>query len=157
VNIRGGGENYSYYLSGNRLDQDGLLRASPENFNRNTFNVNLAGKLSKKVRIEYIGGFNWTKYEAPSYLQWGFFYTNSRRIAHQPYRYEDGAYASDMPVALRDGGRYVQNRDQNQHKLTLSYDNGSAEGKSKCHFSAVPERRKTAGWNQYLGVWPGRW
>jgi TonB-linked SusC/RagA family outer membrane protein len=122
LNIRGGGENYSYYISGNRLDQSGLLRVGAEDFVRNTLNINLSANLSKKIKLEYIGGFNWTRYDAPSYLQWGFFYTNSRRTAYQPYQYEDGVYASSMPVALEDGGRYSQNRDQNQHKLTLSFE-----------------------------------
>lgn len=122
LNIRGGGEKYSYYISGNRMDQSGLLRASPEDFVRNTLNVNLSAKLSEKLRAEYIGTFNWTKYDAPSYLQWGFFYQNSRRLAYQPYRYEDGNYANYVPIALADGGRYIQDRDQNNHKLTLTYE-----------------------------------
>lgn len=122
INIRGGSDKFSYYISGNRLDQSGLLRASPEDFNRNTLNVNLSAKLSEKLKVEYIGNFNWTKYDAPSYLQWGFFYQNSRRIANQPYTYSDGVYASYLPIALADGGRYVQNRDQNNHKITLSYE-----------------------------------
>ena len=122
LNIRGGGEKFSYYVSANRLDQDGLLRAGPEDFTRNTLNVNLSAMLSPKVRLEYIGNFNWTKYDAPSYLQWGFFYTNSRRLTHQPYQYEDGVLASDMPVAIKDGGRYTQDKNQNNHKVTLSYE-----------------------------------
>ena len=120
LNIRGGGENFSYYISGNRLDQSGLLRASPESFDRSTLNINVTAKLSKAVKMEYIGNFNWTKYDAPSYLQWGFFYTNSRRTAYQPYRYPDGTYASDMPIAIADGGRYTQHKDQNNHKLTFT-------------------------------------
>ncbi|HTF21115.1 MAG TPA: TonB-dependent receptor [Chryseolinea sp.] len=120
LNIRGGGEKYTYYISGNRLDQSGLLRDSPEDFVRNTLNVNLSANINKRVKVEYIGGFNWTDYDAPSYLQWGFFYQNSRRIANQPVHYEDGVDANYVPIALRDGGRYVMSRNQNQHKFTVS-------------------------------------
>jgi len=127
LSITGGGNNYSFFISGSVLNQSGLLNAGTESWDRKNLNTNLSIKLSKKVKVDYIGSFSWINYDAPTYLTSNFYYMNSRRFAHQPWKYEDGNWGYDIwqrsvGVYLSEGGTRNQRQDNNRHKLTLTYE-----------------------------------
>ncbi|MEO6706960.1 MAG: SusC/RagA family TonB-linked outer membrane protein, partial [Ginsengibacter sp.] len=125
VNVSGGGKNYSFYVSGNNLDKSGLLRAGTENWNRKALTARLAAQIGKKVTVEYNGSFSWINYDAPTYLRYRFYYSNSRRYAHQPWKFPDGNFGHDIwgrsvGEYLENAGRTIEKRDLNQHIVNVT-------------------------------------
>jgi TonB-linked SusC/RagA family outer membrane protein len=78
LNINGGNDNVTYYVSGNYLQQDGLLKltsdaknnygpeAGTDNIKRYNFTAKIDFKLAKWASLAYIGKFNRQDYNRPS-------------------------------------------------------------------------------------------
>jgi TonB-linked SusC/RagA family outer membrane protein len=52
INITGGGENSSYYLSGSYTDQRGVIKYAPDNNKRYNLRLNYDYDISKRIRLE---------------------------------------------------------------------------------------------------------
>lgn len=59
---------FSYYLSGNFMDQEGLLNYADESYYRYSVNGKINAKINKNISLSYNTKWFRTNYEAPSYL-----------------------------------------------------------------------------------------
>src|SRR5690606_23220390 len=68
ISVRGGGENITYYLSGNYLDQDGLMRFNTDEFSRYTTTAKINAKISEVFSANYSARFIREDFARPSNL-----------------------------------------------------------------------------------------
>lgn len=80
VNISGGKEDLTYYLSGSFLDRDGALAFGNEKYKRYNITAKLNAKLTKTLSLNYNGRFIREDYDKPIHLNSPDFYND---IAHQ--------------------------------------------------------------------------
>ncbi|MHB0756187.1 SusC/RagA family TonB-linked outer membrane protein [Polaribacter sp. M15] len=57
ISVSGGGENVSYFVSANRIEQDGIIAKEKSNFIRNNIKVNLGIDISEKLKFSLISNF----------------------------------------------------------------------------------------------------
>ncbi|MEG0037797.1 MAG: TonB-dependent receptor [Bacteroides sp.] len=123
VSINGGSESVQYYISGNYLDQNGLLRYGDDNFQRYAFSTKINAKLADWASINVSTKFTRADTDQPQFL------TDNSRLFYQglsrtwptvPGNYEHGGntYATYIP-ALRDGGRAKTQDDYLYQQLQL--------------------------------------
>lgn len=113
ITITGGGENTSYYISGNLLDQSGFLKYGNDDYKR----YSLTGKFSANpyswLRIQFTSRWMRTDYDRPRILDSGFYEKVIRRLVPTNPKYDPNGYiAADYNYIehLENGGRY---KDQN--------------------------------------------
>lgn len=126
LSFKGGNENVSYYLSGNLLDQDGLMKFGGDNFQRYTVTAKINANLTKWASLSYTLRFTREDYGRPSSLDpsnIGF----GNGIPAQGWPivalYDPNGYLFDSPswaLKQRDGGRYKGQDDWNYHQLNLT-------------------------------------
>lgn len=120
VSLSGGTEKLSYYISGNFMDQEGLMRYADDSYYRYSISGKLTAKINKNISLSYNTKWFRTNYEAPSYMSGLFFHNILRRwpnyVAIDPNGYP--SEASDI-IQLQDGGRKKENVDQNFQQLQI--------------------------------------
>lgn len=115
LSITGGNEKVNYRISGNLLDQNGILRYADDSFKRYTVNARLGAQLTEWLSVDF--NTKWTREEIskPTYLnaQGNLFYHNiSRWIPTAPLYDNYGNYHQDSYVIqLQDGGDYTTQKD----------------------------------------------
>ena len=57
VSLSGGGENFKYFLSASRTEQDGIIAKEKSNFIRNNIKLNLGVDISEKLKFSLITNF----------------------------------------------------------------------------------------------------
>ncbi|WP_439131304.1 SusC/RagA family TonB-linked outer membrane protein [Polaribacter sp.] len=57
ISVSGGGENVSYFVSANRIEQEGIIAKEKSNFIRNNIKVNLGIDISEKLKFSLISNF----------------------------------------------------------------------------------------------------
>ena len=124
VSVNGGTENITYYVSGNFLDQTGLMKLNPDSYQRYTTSVKLNAKLSSWASLSYTGRFTREDYVRPATLGSGLYSDLARQgWPMLPFLDPNGnIYSAPSPaLGLRDGGRDKNQNDWNyqQVKLTL--------------------------------------
>ncbi|MFV0564878.1 MAG: SusC/RagA family TonB-linked outer membrane protein [Flavobacteriaceae bacterium] len=114
LSVRGGSENITYYISGNYLSQDGLMRFNTDTFKRYTTSAKINAKISDKVSANYSTRFIRQDFGRPSSLTDGLFQDLARQgwpmlPVYDPNGY---LYSSPSPVlGLSDGGRDISQKD----------------------------------------------
>lgn len=120
ISLSGGTDRLSYYISGNFMDQEGLIRYADDNYYRYTINGKLTAKINKYISLSYNTKWFRTNYESPSYLTGLFFHNVLRRwpnyVAIDPNGYP--AETSEI-IQLQDGGRKKEDVDQNFQQLQI--------------------------------------
>ena len=106
VNISGGNDRVTYFVSGAFMDQDGHLHFGRDNMKRYNLNANIEAKLSKYMSVNY--STKWTRedYTQPTYLSDLWLYNIMRKWPTKPL-YDPNGYpqlGSDIQE-LADGGR----------------------------------------------------
>lgn len=123
LSVTGGNENITYYLSGNYLNQDGLMNFGGDSYQRYTTTAKINAKISEWASISYTGRFTREDYVRPSAL------TNSLNsdLARQGWPmlplYDPNGYLYSAPspaLALRDGGRDRKQDDWTYQQLNLT-------------------------------------
>jgi len=121
--INGGNEKMTYYVSGNYLGQEGLIRFGGDNFNRYTLTAKINGKLNDWASISYTGRLTRENYSRPSYLE----NITNARVGTQGWPvlpvYDPNGYLFDPEspaMKLRDGGRYKNQNDWNYQQFNLT-------------------------------------
>lgn len=114
ISVRGGGENVTYYVSGNYLDLDGLMEFNRDTFNRYTTTAKINAKLSEWLSLNVSNRFVREDYGRPSNLSNGLFQDLARQGWPVLPLYDSNGflYSSPSPaLGLRDGGRDESQRD----------------------------------------------
>ncbi len=135
LNFSGGNENITYYLSGNYLHQDGLLKLGSDEKNdygpeagkdwikKYNLNSNINIQLAKWASLMYIGKFSRQDYARPTELGENFIMKLAKQQWPMLPLYDDNGYYSNSgpAVPLVDGGRSNTQADNisNQIKLTI--------------------------------------
>jgi TonB-linked SusC/RagA family outer membrane protein len=122
ISVDGGNENLTYYLSGNYLNQGGLMKFGGDNYQRYTTLAKIENKISRWATITYIGRFTRENYVRPSALANSF----NENVAKQGWPmlplYDPNGflYSSPSPaLALRDGGRDNKQDDWTYQQIKL--------------------------------------
>lgn len=135
INLSGGNEHVTYYLSGNYLNQEGLLKlgsdeknvygpeAGKDGIKKYNLNSNINIKLAKWASLRYMGKFSRQDYARPTDMG-GLNYQLARRAWPMLPLYDDNGFFWNAPNAAVDlvlGGRSNTQSDKisNQVKLTL--------------------------------------
>lgn len=123
LSMTGGTEKYSFYLSGNFLDQGGILVHGDDNQQRYTVNAKINVKVADWLTVGYSNRWLRQEYDAPSLITKGAaeFYHNVQRYwpiipTHDPNGYPVVESYIDY---LENGGRYKTYKDQTDQQLTL--------------------------------------
>ena len=112
LSISGGTDKLTYILSGNFLDQKGLLRHGEDQFNRYTLNAKLSAKLADWITVNYTTKWTREDFDRPTYLTSLFFHNIARRWPTCFVVDPHGHWAADMEIIqLEEGGK--QSRQQN--------------------------------------------
>ena len=123
LTINGGTERLSYYLSGDFLTQDGLMKLSKDNYKRYSFSAKVDAKVTNWLTIMYTGRFTRAAYYRPSALGGGLFSNLARQgwPVLPLYDPNGNLYSSPSPaLALRDGGQDKKEDDTNYQQLNVT-------------------------------------
>ena len=108
ISASGGSEDIQYYVSGNYLDQDGLVKLNTDTFNRYTGTLKLDAKVTDWAKVSVKNSFIREDFERPSALNDGLY----QNLARQGwpilplYDPNGNIYSSPSPaLGLRDGGK----------------------------------------------------
>ena len=120
LSLSGGTERFSYYLSGNFMDQEGLLNYADESYYRYSVNGKINAKINKNISLSYNTKWFRTNYEAPSYLNQLFFHQIMRKWPNAFVIDPQGYWADNSEIIpLKEGGRMKEDLDQNFQQLQL--------------------------------------
>lgn len=121
LSVSGGSERMQYYVSGNYLDQGGLLNYGDDGKKRYSANAKITSSLTDKITLGYNTRFVRSDYDAPSYLNDTFYHNVSRYWPIIPLQDPNGFYTGDSKVyQLTEGGRYRTQNDQFTQQLHLT-------------------------------------
>lgn len=110
LSIKGGTDKFSFYLSGNVMDQEGLLRFGDDGLMRYNLTAKINSNVSKFFKIAYSTNWVRTDYEAPSYAV-----RNGGLMYHEILRnwpiysvVDNNGYYTEFSMIpqLQQGGRY---------------------------------------------------
>lgn len=127
VSISGGSKEIQYMISGNYLDQKGLLNHGEDAFNRYTTNAKIGAKLADWVKVDYNLKWTRTDYDRPTYLTdngGGLFYHNiARRWPVCPTTDPNGNWLEGMEInELENGGVTVDQKDWFTQQLQFTFE-----------------------------------
>lgn len=125
VSISGGDEKWTYYVSGNMLDQEGFMRYGTDEYNRYNITAKISAQLTDYLKADYSNRYARTEFGRPS--SWNdSFYDNILRRARPTRSVNDpnGFNMSDNNYieAMENGGRHKEQNDvmYQQFKLTFT-------------------------------------
>ncbi|NWJ52240.1 MAG: TonB-dependent receptor [Bacteroidetes bacterium] len=108
ININGGTDDITYYLSGDYLNQEGLMKLSSDNYQRYTTTAKINTQITNWASVLYSVRFTREDYVRPAALSNNF----NSELARQGWPilplYDPNGYLYSSPsqaLALRDGGR----------------------------------------------------
>ncbi|GHT75130.1 SusC/RagA family TonB-linked outer membrane protein [Bacteroidia bacterium] len=114
VSLTGGSETINYYISGNFLGQDGLMKLNQDIFNRYTASAKVGAKLNDWATVNYSTRFIRQEYERPAALTSGLYHDLARQgWPTLPFRDPNGfLYSSPSPaLGLADRGQDKYQKD----------------------------------------------
>lgn len=104
LSANGGGENIQYYVSGNFLDQQGLITFNPDKLKRYTVTAKINAQVFSWMKINYSNKFMRKDYRKASYLEDNTFYHNiAKRWPTEPHLDPNGNVMS-MAKNIINGG-----------------------------------------------------
>ena len=123
VSISGGTDKLTYVLSGNFLDQQGLIRHGSDSFNRYTLNGKISAELASWAKMNFTTKWTREQYDRPTYLTGLFFHNIARRwptcFVKDPY----GNWAADMEIIqLEEGGKQSEQKDLYTNQLQFVFE-----------------------------------
>ena len=167
VSISGGGEKMTYLVSGNFLDQNGLIRHGGDNLKRYSINSRITAKLSDYVDLNYNVKWIRNDYDRPSYMTPLFYHNIARRWPTNPVYDNNGFIMDGMEVLqMKDGGRNKEQKDElyNQIQFIFEpiknwriYTEGNIRTLNKfTHWDVLPIYGHDVKGNPFLTSWDGR-
>lgn len=125
VSLNGGNETTTYYLSGNFMDQAGMMKFNQDNYGRYGATVKLNNKLSETLQANYSNRFVRETYRRPSALTNGFYEAIGRQGWPTLPLYDPNGYLYSSPspaLEMRDGGEDNQVKDWMYQQLQLVFE-----------------------------------
>lgn len=120
MSISGGGDNVTYYLSGNYLRQSGLFNFADEKYQRLALTGKVNIKFNNYVRLNWTTRIISTENDKPSALNALFFHNLGRRYPTIPLYTPTGEYHPDSMIQpLQNGGRVNSDTKQFYNQANL--------------------------------------
>jgi TonB-linked SusC/RagA family outer membrane protein len=122
LSLTGGGEKTSYYVSGNYLDQGGLMRFNTDGYKRYGVTAKINNKISDYVELNYSTRFLREELHRPSAMSDGLYEGLGRQGWPTLPLYDPNGflYSSPSPaLGLAEGGVDNTVKDWNYHQLQL--------------------------------------
>ena len=166
VSISGGTDKLTYVLSGNFLDQQGLIRHGSDSFNRYTLNGKISAELASWAKMNFTTKWTREQYDRPTYLTGLFFHNIARRwptcFVKDPY----GNWAADMEIIqLEEGGEQSEQKDLFTNQLQfvfepikdwhITIDGSMRQTTQSTQWAVLPIYGYDADNNPYLLSWNG--
>jgi len=123
MSISGGNDMASYYLSGNYMDQGGLLKIAEDGLKRYTATAKITSQIAPWAKIDYNGKFTRIETTRPqTYRGQNDFWFASQGWPTLPLYDPNGYYYSSPSAALfiAEGGTNDYTSDRNTHQLGLT-------------------------------------
>lgn len=124
ASISGGSDRWTYYVSGNYMDQEGLLRHGTDEFKRYSAAGRITGKIFDNLDMEYLNRFVRTNYGRPTSMPDDFYDHVLRRARPNRAKYDpNGFLMADINYidAFENGGRRNDEQDHMTHQFRLIY------------------------------------
>lgn len=122
LSVSGGSDKMTYYVSGNFLNQRGLIRHGKDEFQRYTLSGKITADLSDKVKLVYNNKWIREDYTRPSYMTGLFFHNIARRWPVNPVKDPNGHYVYGNEITqMRGGGVDNNQKDLLYQQATLTY------------------------------------
>lgn len=105
--INGGNEKTTYYLSGNLLDQGGMMALNQDMYNRYSLTAKISSKLNSWAEFNYTNRFLREGYQRPANLTTTFYQDLGRQGWPTLPLYDPNGYLFSSPspaLGMRDGG-----------------------------------------------------
>lgn len=120
LSVNGGTEKITYMLSGNYMDERGLLRHSNDSFKRYSLNAKIRANITKFITVNYTSRWIRNDYDKSYYQNSLFFHNLARRWPTTPVRDPNGHYTeSSEIIQLESSGRDKTSRDDLTQQLQL--------------------------------------
>ena len=166
VSISGGTDKLTYVLSGNFLDQQGLIRHGSDSFNRYTLNSKISVKLADWVTMNYNNKWTREAYDRPTYMTGLFFHNIARRWPTCFVKDPNGHWAADMEIIqLEEGGEQSEQKDLYTNQLQfvfepikdwhITIDGSMRQTTQSTQWAVLPIYGYDADNNPYLLSWNG--
>lgn len=125
LNLTGGNEKVTYYISGNYLDQGGFLKYGNDQYERFSIMGKVNAQLKSWLNVQYTGRWMRTDYDRPTIMSGGFYEKVIRRLPPTNPKYDPNGYiAADYNYIehLENGGRHKEQNDifSNQVKVVIT-------------------------------------
>lgn len=167
LSVSGGNEKVTYLVSGNFLDQNGLIAHGKDKFNRYTLNGKINATLSDYVKLNYSSKWIREDYKRPSYMTGLFFHNIARRWPTNPVYDPNGYYMEGNEIIqMEDGGIQKNQKDYAYQQLQLVIEPIKdwkiyAEGNLNTitnfqHWEVLPVYAHDVNGDQYAFSWDGR-
>lgn len=123
VSVAGGTERTSYYVSGNYLDQGGLMNFGSDGLKRYNLFGKVEARLSDKATINYNARFIRSDYHQPRHMSNSFFKDIGRQSWPIGPLYDpNGFLFNDHALTLRDGGEIKNQGSTTFQQLGLTFE-----------------------------------
>lgn len=125
LSLNGGNDRFSYYLSGNYMHQDGLMRFNTDWYDRYGVTAKINGKISDEVAVNYTNRFIFEGYQRPAALTNSFYNDLGRQGWPTLPLYDPNGflYSSPSPaLSMAEGGVDKNQRDWNYQQLQLVFE-----------------------------------
>jgi len=123
LSLSGGNDKMTYYLSGNYLGQEGLMKFGGDNYDRYSFSAKVNGQLTNWASIGYNIRYTREDYSRPSYMNTGMneYFARQGWPTLPLYDPNGELYSSPSPALnLRDGGRAHKQNDWIYQQLNVT-------------------------------------
>lgn len=166
LSMSGGSEKVTYLISGNFLDQKGLIRHGQDKFKRYSLNGKVNANLSDNMKIIYNSKWMREDYERPSYMSGLFFHNIARRWPTNPVKDPNGHYMEGMEILqMEDGGIDKKQTDYLYQQVHFIYEpiqnlkiNAQGNYNTKTvfnHWDVLPVYGHDGDGNPYAAPWSG--
>lgn len=120
ISVSGGSEKVNYMVSGNYMDQKGMLKHSDDSYKRFSLNAKLGAEVTKYIRMNYTSRWVRNDYDKSYYQNGLFFHNLARRWPTNPVYDPNGHYmVGSEIIQLEEGGRDNKSTDYLTQQLQL--------------------------------------
>lgn len=120
LSVSGGSDKMTYLISGNFLDQNGLIRHGEDQFNRYSLNGKISAELADWITVNYNNRWVREEYSRPAYMTGLFFHNIARRWPTNAVLDPNGNYIEGNEILqMRDGGVDRDQKDYLYQQLQL--------------------------------------
>ena len=124
VSISGGNQKYTYYISGNLMDQGGFMRYGTDTMKRYTLSGKISAQVTDWFKADYSARWVRSNYARPTSMSSSFYDNVLRRARPARSKYDPNGYLmSDINYvnALQNGGRTKEDKDQLSQQLRFTF------------------------------------